>query len=120
MKKNKKEPKRKQKEKVREAQHWKAVLHSEVLGDLNEEDLGASKCPYHAAKEPYQKYNQIEEQLGGSKLGGSIKDPDRFEIFLAVSQALVSKWPTSYEDDVGELARAAVNITDVLLVEYRK
>jgi len=45
---------------------------------------------------------------------------DKWELYKAVTAALVCKWPTRTEEDALELARSAVNITNISYSEWNR
>jgi len=56
-------------------------------------------------EEKYEKYR--EQEL-------------KWELYKEITAALVSKWPTRSENDAQELARAAVNLTDISYSEWKR
>ena len=73
---------------------------SQVPGDVNDYFVHKS-----LVEEEYEKYR--EQEL-------------KWELYKEITAALVSKWPTRSENDAQELARAAVNLTDISYREWKR
>ena len=73
---------------------------SQVPGDVNDYFVHKS-----LVEEEYEKYR--EQEL-------------KWELYKEITAALVSKWPTRSENDAQELARAAVNLTDISYSEWKR
>ena len=82
------------------ARHLAKSDLSQVPGDVNDYFVHKS-----LVEEEYEKYR--EQEL-------------KWELYKEITAALVSKWPTRSENDAQELARAAVNLTDISYSEWKR
>ena len=107
MKKKNKTPLKKAKEIVNAAQlsgrNMAQLNHSQVPGCMDDYFIHKS-----LVEEQYEKYR--EQEL-------------KWELYKEITAALVSKWPdwpTRTENAAQELARAAVNLTDISYSEWKR
>jgi len=104
MNKKNKTPYKKAEEKVNEAQignrHMAQSNYTQMPGDVDDYFVHKS-----LVEKEYVKYWEQEE---------------KWELYKEITAALVSKWPTRSEEDAQELARAAVNLTNLLYSEWNR